>query len=78
MRANFPAGVLIVGGDQDTGRGNTYEWNLKLHQTLDELKISNKLCVVEGVRHSYQLLAGDSEVAKQHLNYYAAVFTSQP
>jgi endo-1,4-beta-xylanase len=78
VQASFPAGVLLVVGDQDTGRGNTYQWNVKLHETLDELKIANELCVVKGVRHSYQLLAADPEVAKQHLKYYAAVFSSQP
>jgi len=74
IKSNFPAGVLIVVGDQDTGRGNTYEWNVKLHETLDGLGIQNELCVVKGVRHSYQLLAADAEAAKAHLAYYAAVF----
>lgn len=78
IKKNFPAGALIVVGDQDTGRGNTYEWNVKLHETLDELKIANDLCVVQGVRHSYQLLAADPDVAKRHLAYYAAVFRPEP
>jgi hypothetical protein len=77
IKTNFPAGVLLVVGDQDTGRGNTYEWNVKLHKTLDELQIPNDLCVVQGVRHSYQLLAADPEVARRHLAYYAAVFRSE-
>jgi len=78
VNANSPAGLFIVVGDNDTGRGNTYEWNIKLHETLDELKIKNELHVVKGVRHSYQLLAADLEVAKAHLKYYASVFASQP
>jgi endo-1,4-beta-xylanase len=78
VQASFPAGVLIVVGDEDTGRGNTYEWNVKLHETLDELHIKNELCVVKGVRHSYQLLAADPETLRRHLAYYTAVFGSQP
>jgi len=74
IKSSFPAGVLIVVGEEDTGRGNTYEWNVKLHDTLDGLGIQNKLCAVKGVRHSYQLLAADAEAAKTHLAYYAAVF----
>jgi hypothetical protein len=65
---------LIVVGDQDTGRGNTYEWNVKLRETLDGLGIQNELCVVPGVRHSYQLLAADERASQKHLAYYAAVF----
>jgi S-formylglutathione hydrolase FrmB len=78
VQTSFPAGVLLAVGDQDTGRGNTYEWNVKLHETLDELKIKNELNVVKGVRHSYQLLAADPEASRRHLAYYAAVFGSQP
>lgn len=74
IRAQLAAGVLIVVGDRDTNRGNTYEWNKKLHATLDELHIPNQLLVVPGVRHSYQLLAADENVARRHLAYYAAVF----
>jgi enterochelin esterase-like enzyme len=78
IQSNFPAGIFIAVGDKDTGRGNTYEWNVKLHNTLDELKIANELCVVKDVRHSYQLLAADPELAKRHLAYYAAVFQAKP
>jgi enterochelin esterase-like enzyme len=78
IKSNFPAGVLMVVGDRDTGRGNTYQWNVKLHETLDELKIPNELCIVKEVRHSYQLLAADEAVKTQHLKYYAAVFQAVP
>ncbi len=78
IRASMKAGVFIAVGDADTGRGNTFAWNTKLHQTLDELKIPNELCVVKGVKHSYQLLAADPAVAKRHLAYYVTVFRSQP
>ena len=74
LRSSLPAGVLIVVGDRDTGRGNTYEWNLKLRDTLNELMVANELLVVHGVRHSYALLAQDERVADRHLAYYAAVF----
>ena len=76
VKSNSPAGVLLVVGDQDTGRGDTHQWTVKLHEALDELKIKNELCVVKGVRHSYQLLADDPQVAKAHLAYYTAVFSA--
>src|SRR5262249_54780144 len=76
IRSNLKAGVYIAVGDADTGRGNTYDWNVKLHQTLDELKVPNELHVVKDVRHSYKLLVGDQAVAGSHLEYYAKVFDS--
>ena len=48
--ASFPAGVLIVVGDQDTSRGSTRDWNVKLHEMLKELQIKSDLCVVKDVR----------------------------
>lgn len=74
IRNNMKAGVFICVGDADTGRGNTYQWNVKLKDKLDELKIAPVLNVVKGVRHSYQLLAKDETVTKKHLEYYAKVF----
>lgn len=76
IREHMPAGVLIVVGDADTGRGNTCEWNRKLHAHLDELKIPNELVVVPGVKHSYELLAREGTVRQAHLKYYAAVFNA--
>lgn len=70
----FRSATLKVVGDQDTGRGNTYEWNVKLRETLDGLGIQNELCVVPGVRHNYQWLAADERASQKHLAYYAAVF----
>ncbi|MFZ5830974.1 MAG: family 16 glycoside hydrolase [Planctomycetota bacterium] len=76
IRANMTPGVLIVVGDADTARGNTLAWNTKLHEALNELKIPNDFVVVNGVKHSYKLLAADPTVAKRHLEYYKAVFTA--
>ena len=42
IRSPFPAGVFTAVGDADTGRGNTCQWCIKLHETLAEQKIPSQ------------------------------------
>ena len=44
----------------------------KLHAALNDQQIKCELLVVRDVRHRYQALAADPQIAPKHLAYYAA------